>query len=57
MTSMTRFQKLAVATAGTTVVLFSVGGLVRGTGSGLGCPDVAPVRSGPALPRRARSTP
>src|SRR6266511_2196170 len=34
---MTRFQKLALATAATTVTLFSVGGLVRGTGSGLGC--------------------
>jgi len=34
---MTRFQKLALATAGTTVALFAVGGLVRGTGSGLGC--------------------
>ncbi len=34
---MNRFQKLAVATAGATIVLFSVGGLVRGTGSGLGC--------------------
>ncbi len=34
---MTRFQKLALATAATTVALFSVGGLVRGTGSGLGC--------------------
>jgi protoheme IX farnesyltransferase len=34
---MTRFQKLAVATAAATIVLFAVGGLVRGTGSGLGC--------------------
>ena len=34
---MTRLQKLALASAVTTVVLFSVGGLVRGTGSGLGC--------------------
>ncbi len=34
---MTRLQKLALASAATTVVLFSVGGLVRGTGSGLGC--------------------
>jgi protoheme IX farnesyltransferase len=33
----TRFQKLAVATAAVTVVLFAVGGLVRGSGSGLGC--------------------
>ena len=34
---MTRFRKLALAAAVTTVVLFTVGGLVRGTGSGLGC--------------------
>ena len=34
---MNRFQKLAVATAGVTILLFSVGGLVRGTDSGLGC--------------------
>ncbi len=32
-----RFQKLSLATAACTIVLFSVGGLVRGTGSGLGC--------------------
>ena len=32
-----RFQKLCLATAGTTVLLFAVGGLVRGSGSGLGC--------------------
>src|SRR6266545_3260945 len=35
--AMTRFQKLALATAATTIALFTVGGLVRGTGSGLGC--------------------
>ena len=34
---MTRLPRLALASAVTTVVLFSVGGLVRGTGSGLGC--------------------
>jgi protoheme IX farnesyltransferase len=34
---MTRLQKLALTSAVTTIVLFSVGGLVRGTGSGLGC--------------------
>ncbi len=32
-----RFRRLAVATAASTIVLFGVGGLVRGTGSGLGC--------------------
>jgi len=34
---MTRFQRLALGTAATTIALFAVGGLVRGTGSGLGC--------------------
>ena len=34
---MTRFRRLTLATASTTVLLFAVGGLVRGTGSGLGC--------------------
>jgi len=34
---MTRFQRLSLATAAFTVLLFTVGGLVRGTGSGLGC--------------------
>ena len=34
---MNRFQKLSVATATATIALFAVGGLVRGTGSGLGC--------------------
>jgi heme o synthase len=34
---MNRFQKLAVTTAAATVLLFIVGGLVRGSGSGLGC--------------------
>jgi heme o synthase len=48
---MTRFRKLALAAAVTTVVLFSVGGLVRGTGSGLGCstwPSCEPGRLFPA---------
>ena len=34
---MNRFQKLTLGTAAATVTLFAVGGLVRGTGSGLGC--------------------
>lgn len=34
---MNRFQKLAVITAAATTLLFMVGGLVRGSGSGLGC--------------------
>ena len=36
---LTRFAKLAVAAAVATFVLISVGGLVRATDSGLGCPD------------------
>jgi protoheme IX farnesyltransferase len=35
---MTRFQKLTIATTASTVLLVAVGGLVRATGSGLGCP-------------------
>ena len=36
---MTRFQKLAAATVLTTLVLVTVGVIVRATDSGLGCPD------------------
>lgn len=36
---MTRFQKLAVATTASTLVLIVWGGVVRATGSGDGCPD------------------
>jgi protoheme IX farnesyltransferase len=49
--SMNRFQKLAITTAAATIVLFAVGGLVRGTGSGLGCstwPECTPGRLFPA---------
>ena len=35
--SRSRFRSLALSTAIATVVLFAIGGLVRGTGSGLGC--------------------
>ena len=35
---MTRFQKLSIATTASTALLVAVGGLVRATGSGLGCP-------------------
>ena len=48
---MNRFQKLALTTAAATVVLFAVGGLVRGSGSGLGCstwPECTPGRLFPA---------
>ncbi|MDH4143398.1 MAG: COX15/CtaA family protein, partial [Chloroflexota bacterium] len=36
---MTRFQKFAALTLGTTVLLIIVGVIVRATDSGLGCPD------------------
>lgn len=36
---MTRFQKLAVATAASTLALITVGAIVRASGAGLGCPD------------------
>ena len=36
--TMTRFQKLTIATTASTVLLITAGGLVRATGSGLGCP-------------------
>ena len=35
---MTRFQKLSIATTASTALLIAVGGLVRATDSGLGCP-------------------
>ena len=35
---MTRFRRLAAATVAGVLVLIGVGGLVRATGSGLGCP-------------------
>ena len=38
-THVTRFAKLATAAAVATFVLIAVGGLVRATDSGLGCPD------------------
>ncbi len=36
---MSRFQKLAAATLGTTILLVVVGVIVRATDAGLGCPD------------------
>ncbi len=36
---MTRFQKLSIATSAATLYLIGVGGTVRASGSGLGCPD------------------
>jgi heme o synthase len=46
-----RFRNLAIVTAASTIVLFAVGGLVRGTGSGLGCdtwPECFPGQLFPA---------
>jgi protoheme IX farnesyltransferase len=37
--SLTRFAKLAIAAAAATFILITLGGLVRATDSGLGCPD------------------
>ncbi len=36
---MTRFQRLALITAVATYILVVIGAIVRGTGSGMGCPD------------------
>ncbi len=48
--SVTRFQKLTIANAATAILLFSVGGLVRGSGSGLGCSDWPHCGPGRFLP-------
>jgi protoheme IX farnesyltransferase len=41
-TNLIRFRRLALVTAVTTIVLTGIGGLVRATGSGLGCRDEWP---------------
>ena len=45
-TNLARFRRLALVTAVTTVVLTGIGGLVRATGSGLGCRDQWPKCDG-----------
>src|SRR5436309_3977013 len=47
---MTRFQKLALATTTATFALIGVGGLVRATGSGEGCPTWPGCYPGRVLP-------
>jgi heme A synthase len=37
--ALTRFQKLAAATVVTSLLLVTIGVVVRATGSGMGCPD------------------
>jgi heme o synthase len=46
----TRFQRLTLATAGASILLFAIGGLVRGSGSGLGCSTVPLCTPGHLFP-------
>jgi protoheme IX farnesyltransferase len=49
----TRLRTLAAASAATTILLFTVGGLVRGTGSGLGCSTWPACEPGQLFPSGA----
>jgi protoheme IX farnesyltransferase len=53
MTPTTHLRTLAAASAATTILLFTVGGLVRGTGSGLGCSTWPACEPGQLFPSGA----